>query len=108
MTRTCEFCKKTGNLHTERCPNAGFHVCDPIEDIGPDFQFITQPVIPPSMYMEFFVGQGCAYYVRNNNGTKEVFFLHCDSHGQYGDETSDIPRYRAFIQGYNKYNHTDD
>jgi hypothetical protein len=107
MTQTCEFCKKTGT-HTERCPNAGYHVCDPIEDIGPDFQFITQPVIPPRMYMEFCVGQGCAYYVRNNNGTKEIFFLHCDSHGQYGDDTSDIPRYRAFIQGYNKYNHTDD
>jgi hypothetical protein len=55
--------------------------------------------------MEFFVGQGCAYYVRNNNGTKEVFFLHCDSHGQYGDDTSDIPRYLAFIKGYHK--HTD-
>jgi hypothetical protein len=106
MTQTCEFCKKTENLHTERCPNAGFPVCDTINDIGPDFQFITQPAIPQSMYMEFWVGQGCAYYVRNNNGTKEVFFLHCDSHGQYGDDTSDIPRYRAFIQGYNK--HTDD
>jgi hypothetical protein len=106
MTQTCEFCKKTGNLHIERCPNAGFPVCDTINDIGPDFQYITQPAIPQRMYMEFLLGQGCAYYVRNNNGTKEVFFLHCDSHGQYGDDTSDIPRYLAFIQGYNK--HTDD
>ena len=55
MTQTCEFCKKTGNLHTQRCPNAGFQVCDPIEDIGPYFQYITQPVIPPSMYIEFRV-----------------------------------------------------
>lgn len=54
MSQICEFCKKTGT-HTERCPNAGFHVCDPIEDIGPDFQFITQPVIPPNTYMEFWV-----------------------------------------------------
>lgn len=104
MTQNCEFCKKTGT-HTERCPNAGYHICDRIKDIGPDFQFITQPVIPPSTYMEFCVGQGCAYYVRNNNGIKEVFFLHCDSHGQYGDDTSDLPRYRAFIKGYHK--HTD-
>ena len=102
MTQTCEFCKKTGNLHTQRCPNAGFHVCDPIEYICPDFQYITQPVIPPRTYMEFSVGQGCAYYVRNNNGAKEVFFLHCDFHGQYGDDTSDIPRYLAFIKGYQK------
>jgi hypothetical protein len=104
MSQTCEYCEKTG-IHTERCPNSGFQVCDQIEDIGPDFQFITQPVIPSNTYMEFWVGQGCAYYVRNNNGTKEVFFLHCDSHGQYGDDTSDIPRYRAFIKGYHK--HTD-
>jgi hypothetical protein len=105
MSKTCEFCEKTGS-HTERCPNAGFQVCDPIEDICPDFQFILNKCIPPSTYMEFYVGQGCAYYVRNNNGTKEVFFLHCDSHGQYGDDTSDIPRYLAFIKGYPK--HIDD
>jgi hypothetical protein len=101
MTQTCEFCKKTGT-HTQRCPNSGFQVCDPIEDIGPDFQFILNKRIPQSTYMEFWVGQGCAYYVRNNKGTKEIFFLHCDSHGQYGDATSDIPRYLAFIKGYQK------
>jgi len=101
MSQTCEYCKKTG-IHTERCPNAGFQVCDPIEDICPDFQFILNKRIPPNTYMEFWVGQGCAYYVRNNKGTKEIFFLHCDSHGQYGDATSDIPRYLAFIKGYQK------
>ena len=101
MSQTCEYCKKTG-IHTERCPNAGFQVCDPIEDICPDFQFILNKRIPPNTYMEFLVGQGCAYYVRNNKGTKEIFFLHCDSHGQYGDATSDIPRYLAFIKGYQK------
>ena len=105
MTQICEYCKKTGT-HTERCPNAGFQVCDPIEDIGPDFQFILNKRIPPNTYMEFWVGQGCAYYVRNNKGAKEIFFLHCDSHGQYGDDTSDIPRYCAFIKGYQK--HIDD
>ncbi len=103
MTKNCEYCNKTKNLHTERCPNAGFPVCDLIEDIGPDFQYIIQTVIPPNSYMEFYVGQGCTYYVRNNKGIKEVFFLHCDSHGQYGDDTSDIPRYCAFIKGYQKH-----
>lgn len=101
MTQTCEYCKKTG-IHTQRCPNAGFQVCDPIEDICPDFQFILNKRIPSNTYMEFWVGQGCAYYVRNNKGAKEIFFLHCDSHGQYGDATSDIPRYLAFIKGYQK------
>jgi hypothetical protein len=101
MTQICEYCKKTG-IHTQRCPNAGYNICDSIEDIGLDFQFILNKRIPPSTYMEFWVGQGCAYYVRNNKGTKEIFFLHCDSHGQYGDDTSDIPRYLAFIKGYQK------
>lgn len=105
MTQTCEFCKKT-RFHSERCPNAGYQVCDPIEDICSDFKFITEEDIPLSTYIEFYAGQGCAYYVRNNNGTKEVFFLHCDSHGQYGDDTSDLPRYNAFIKGYQK--HIDD
>jgi len=103
MSQTCEFCEKTENLHTLRCPNAGFTVRDPIEDVGPDFQFILNEQISPNTYKEIWVGQGCSYLVRNNNGTKEVFFLHCDSHGQYGDDTSDIPRYRAFIKGYEEH-----
>ena len=103
MSQTCEFCEKTENLHTERCPNSGFQVCDPIEDVGLDFQFILNEQISPNTYKEIWIGQGCSYLVRNNNGTKEVFFLHCDSHGQYGDDTSDIPRYRAFIKGYEEH-----
>ena len=99
----CEYCEKTKNLHTPRCPNTGFIVCDPIEDVGSDFLFILKEELPPNTYKEFYVGQGCSYLVRNNNGTKEVFFLHCDSQGQYGEETSDIPRYRAFIKGYEEH-----
>ena len=102
MNLKFSFCKKSGT-HTERCPKNGFPVCDLIEDIGSEFKYILDKRVPKNTYKEFLVGQGCAYYVRNNNGTKEVFFLHCDSHGQYGDDTSDIPRYLAFIEGYIKY-----
>ena len=37
---------------------------------------------------------------RNNNGTLEYFFMHSDSWGQYGEETSDVPRLRAFKENY--------
>lgn len=83
MSQTCEYCEKNG-FHTERCPNAGFQVCDLIEDICPDFQFILNKRIPPNTYMEFWVGQGCAYYVRNNKGTKKSSFsivIHMDNMG---------------------------
>jgi hypothetical protein len=56
----------------------------------------------PGHYITFYGGMGCAWYARNNKITEklEYFFLHSDSRGQYGDDSSDIPRLRAFTNAY--------
>jgi hypothetical protein len=46
---------------------------------------------------------GCAWYARRNalnGGILEYFFMHSDCYGQYGDDSSDMPRMRSFIRGY--------
>jgi len=98
----CKFCKKTDNQHMNRCPTTGFEICDKIADIPSYWIDILQIKIPINTYTDQYVGQGCAYYIRNNNNNLEIIFMHCDSWGQYGDEFSDGPRFNAFIDGYTK------
>jgi len=43
---------------------------------------------------------GSTWYIRNNNRNIEYLFMHSDSWGQYGDDTSDVPILNAFIDGY--------
>lgn len=56
------------------------------------------------------LSMGCMLYVRcriiDNNTDPELMslFLHNDSHGQYGPETSDLPILEEFEQGCSRYN----
>jgi len=45
-------------------------------------------------------GQGCCWYVKYSEEGHETFFMHGDSWGQYGEDTSDVPLMEAFIAGY--------
>lgn len=45
-------------------------------------------------------GQGCCWYVKYSSRGYETFFMHGDSWGQYGDDTSDVPLMETFINGY--------
>jgi hypothetical protein len=51
-------------------------------------------------YITLFGAQGSTWYIRNTNGHIEYFFLHTDSHGQYGEHTSHIARLNGFIRNY--------
>jgi len=61
-------------------------------------------------YITFYGGMGCTWYARRNamNGGLEYFFMHSDCYGQYGEDTSDMPRMRAFIRGYKMQKNRDD
>ena len=50
-------------------------------------------------YIKIFLGQGCSAFIRNINGDIMTIFMHCDSFGQYGYETSDLPILEKFIEG---------
>jgi hypothetical protein len=51
------------------------------------------------VYTRVYAGQGCIWFVKRVNGRLRTFFMHGDSWGQYGPDTSDVPRMEAFIAG---------
>ena len=50
-------------------------------------------------YIIAYVGMGCEVYIRKKYGSIQCFFLHSDSHGQYSEETNDLPIRDKFIEG---------
>ena len=55
-------------------------------------------------YKKVYGGMGCIWFVRSIDGNDEnnqYLFMHSDNWGQYGEDTSHLPRYKAFIYKYN-------
>lgn len=52
-----------------------------------------------NVYVVEYVGQGCVWYMKRVGDEITGFFLHGDNHGQYGEETNDIPRLEEFLSG---------
>lgn len=97
----CRYCGKD-ELHMKQCPIIKpFYLFDDPKTVGLD---ITEDVkkinIKIGNYIILYGGMGCTWYVRNNNRNIEYFFLHSDSQGQYGEDSSDIPRVNAFVYNY--------
>ena len=79
--------------HYTRCPEVL-----PVEI--DDGAFAHHEIIPDiGKYVHQYGGLGCSEYIRRNKETAnlEYFFMHSDSWGQYGKETSDIPALNAFL-----------
>jgi len=101
----CIFCDKNINMHLKVCPEYGIKVPDENIRFG---SFNEYEFLQLGEYYERYVGMGCAQYVRRNKNSNllESLFMHSDNWGQYGADTSDLPRYKAFIYEYIK-NETD-
>ena len=103
----CRYCHKFAHQnHLKQCPNnpnfTGELINNP-DSAGLDprqDKFIM--TIQPGQYTFTYGGMGCTWYIRNNSGTIQYLFMHSDSWGQYGDDSSDVPIYNAFIDGYNE------
>ncbi len=102
----CHYCGKR-ETHIKQCPN------------NPNFssELFTKPgtvgVVNPldnyfakninnGYYTDVYDGMGCGWFVRNNNGKLETLFMHSDSWGQYGEDSSELPIYIAFTFGYKR------
>ena len=103
----CRYCGKKTE-HMKQCPNNPVNPTDLCIDNYENFA--DEPIydveninIPLSTYDLFPAGMGCTWFVRNNSGIKEFYFMHSDSWGQYGEDGSDIPILNAFLEGYVKY-----
>ena len=98
---TCIYCKELN--HLAKCPlrDGDYGIfTDPSLAIycQDDFNKLN---LQMGEYGILYAGMGCSTYIRRNLDAKlEYFFLHSDSYGQYGLETSDMPKVNAFLYGY--------
>ncbi len=97
----CRYCGKH-DRHMKECPiNKPSYLFDDPKEVGLDItDEIKNTNIKVGHYIMRYGGMGCFWYVRNNNRNIEYFFLHSDSMGQYGEDTSHIPRLNAFLYNY--------
>ena len=83
----------------KNCPENGVPIIDDDNNDLTEFKKLKK-----GEYCEKYAGMGCMLYVRRNknNNMIESLFMHSDNWGQYGEDLSDEPRYKAFIHKYNK------
>lgn len=105
---TCILCDRhKDSEHSKYCPENGTKEFDSQPNINLDNIELNK-----GYYCDVYIGMGCSTYVRKNLETDklESLFMHSDdwgcilapegAGGQYGDNTSHLPRFRKFIQGY--------
>jgi len=118
LGHSCLYCDKRSNNHLKYCPLSNNikmnetcenSICDNIEDFNKhlidELQYqIKDLKLNISEYTSIYGGMGCSWFIRNNNGTIEYLFIHSDNWGQYSEESSHLPRYKAFIYNFRKAN----
>lgn len=108
---SCLYCDtRINNLHLKYCPNnintnVNNSECDNLLDFNSTLlEYIEDVKLNIGEYKISNCGMGCIWLIRNNNyknyGNKEYLFMHSDNWGQYGEDTSHLPRYKVFIYGY--------
>ncbi len=102
----CNYCgKRIG--HIKQCPNnSGFNgelFTKPgsVGHVNPLENTFAQTIVQGT-YTDVYDGMGSGWLVRNNNGNLETLFMHSDSWGQYGEDSSQLPIYFAFTNGYKR------
>jgi hypothetical protein len=104
---SCLYCEtRLDDLHLKYCPNnknttEGNTICDDLENISHALlEHIEDVKVKPNEYKISEGGMGSTWLIRNNNGKNEYLFIDIDNWGQYGKDTSHLPRYKAFTYGY--------
>ena len=99
----CLYCGKREG-HMKQCPSIDSTTIftNPLQI--PVESFIIETArkknIPIGYYSSEFGGMGSTWFIRNHNGKLEYFFMYGDSWGQYGEDTSEMPRLNCFLRGY--------
>jgi len=95
-------CSKCGKRHHEtHCIIQDYNTFDDRFKISEsnnfDINLFQQSGI--NSYINVYVGMGCMVYITNRNGIISSLFLHSDNHGQYSEDTNDLPIMEKFING---------
>ena len=98
----CPFCR----AKKEHCKNCPAITGDYAIETDISTYFLEDDIVDSNLssgkYAHKYGGMGSSIFIRCNKETLklECFFMHSDSWGQYGSDTSDIPKLNAFICGY--------
>jgi hypothetical protein len=98
----CLYCGKR-DTHMNHCPtNVNTILTDPRDFTCESsiIQIAEKKNIAKGYYIFEYGGLGSTWFIRNNNGKIEYFFMYSDSWGQYGEDTSEIPKINCFLRGY--------
>lgn len=102
------YCSLNKIYNNENCDSNNYSNHDNIENFDKDFtKEVREVKLNIFEYKNIYAGMGCFWYVRNidgNNENNQYLFMHNDNWGQYGEDTSHLPRYKAFIYGYTLVN----
>lgn len=95
----CLYCGKH-DTHMKKCPSIDHTYF--IDRSAPEFimDILKSNNIKVGSYIVMYGGQRCSWIARNNNKRIEIFFMHGDCYGQYGENTSDMPRLNYFVSNY--------
>ncbi len=103
-TSDSHYCSQCQERHQEsECPTRCVIMEDPkeiqrvIKEAKQLFGFT-----PGKIYTTVYSGQGCDWYVKRNDYNKSIslFFMHCDSWGQFSPECDDRDKLKKFCYGY--------
>ena len=93
--------------HLKNCPINGTNIIDNLNDVDIENMLKHTKVsdLKRGYYFLKQAGMGCMWFIRCNidSGNIEYLFMHSDCWGQYGDDSSDLPRYNAFTHRYMEY-----
>ena len=112
FNHSCLYCKEDAEEHLQYCPlnkiqtdeNTVFDNITKLPQFGNEIVDINRKTknLRRGEYTSVYADQGGCWYVRNNAGCKQYLLMFTDDWGQYGPDTSRMPRYRAFVHGYVK------
>ena len=111
---SCLYCNKNVSTpHLQYCPmnkitTCNNSICDKLTEFTREFtEEVMKVKINAREYKAISSCMGCTWFIRNNDGiieNNEYLFMHSDNWGQYGEDSSHLPRYKAFIYGYHNVN----
>ena len=113
----CIFCSKYGNNHMKKCPIDGTKIVDSTletqsvsnldeEELSSFSRTVAQLdyELKAGEYTHKYIGMNCYEYFRRNKETNMIETLYMPPNNWGDDDTSDLPRYKAFIHEYTRKN----
>lgn len=103
-TSESHYCSQCQERHQESVCKSGCVIMGDPEEIQRVIKEAKQLFGTKSgkIYGTVYSGQGCNWYVKRNEINKPIslFFMHCDSWGQFGPQSDDRSKLKNFCYGY--------